>query len=310
MHAIPKSTAYHPVLQLLFLTLCAIVGALVFTVIGMIVWFAFNFDSDTLSKLSDNPLDMKINLLRIIQIFSSFGLFIGGPIAFAYLSEVKPTSYYHFDEKLSWKLFGLVILIIFFSTPIFELCAVWNQNMVLPDFLKGIEVWMRLKETEATFLIQKLLMMNNYKDLAINLLMIALIPAIGEELFFRGGVQNILTSWFKNNHWAIWVTGIIFSAIHVQFFGFFPRMLLGVLFGYLLVYGKSIWLPILGHFLNNATAVVMAYVMQKQGKSLSEIEKSTSFDTYAYIISAIITLVLLVLYFKQAKKENLLASYE
>ena len=310
MHAIPKSTAYHPVLQLLFLILCAIVGALIFTVIGMIVWFAFNFDSDTLSKLSDNPLEMDINLLRIIQIFSSLGLFIAGPIAFAYLSEVKPASYYHFDEKLSWKLFGLVILIIFLSTPIFELSAVWNQNMVLPDFLKDIEVWMRLKETEAAFLTQKLLVMNNYGDLALNLLMIAVIPAIGEELFFRGGIQNILASWFKNNHWAIWVTGIIFSAIHVQFFGFFPRMLLGVLFGYLLVYGKSIWLPILGHFLNNATAVVMAYVMQKQGKSLSEIEKSTSFDTYAYIISAIITLVLLVLYFKQAKKENLEVVYE
>ena len=310
MHAIPKSTAYHPVLQLLFLILCAIVGALIFTIIGMIVWFAFNFDHDTLNNLSDNPLDMNINLLRIIQISSSIGLFIAGPIAFAHLSDVKLKSYYYFDEKLSWKLFGLVILIIFLSTPIFELSAVLNQNMVLPDFLKDIEVWMRLKETEAAFLTQKLLVMNNYGDLAFNLLMIAVIPAIGEELFFRGGVQNILASWFKNNHWAIWVTGIIFSAIHVQFFGFFPRMLLGVLFGYLLVYGKSIWLPILGHFLNNATAVVMAYIMQKQGKSMSEIEKSTSFDTYAYIISAIITLVLLVIYFKQAKKENIQAAYE
>ena len=310
MHAIPKSTAYHPVLQLLFLILCAIVGALIFTIIGMIVWFAFNFDHDTLNNLSDNPLDMNLNLLRIIQISSSIGLFIAGPIAFAHLSDVKLKSYYYFDEKLSWKLFGLVILIIFLSTPIFELSAVLNQNMVLPDFLKDIEVWMRLKETEAAFLTQKLLVMNNYGDLAFNLLMIAVIPAIGEELFFRGGVQNILASWFKNNHWAIWVTGIIFSAIHVQFFGFFPRMLLGVLFGYLLVYGKSIWLPILGHFLNNATAVVMAYIMQKQGKSMSEIEKSTSFDTYAYIISAIITLVLLVIYFKQAKKENIQAAYE
>jgi membrane protease YdiL (CAAX protease family) len=310
MHAIPKSTAYHPVLQLVFLILIAIAGALVFSFIGFIGWVAFNVDHDTLSKISGNPADMDINLLRVLQISSSTGLFIAGPIAFAYFNQVKPKSYFYFNQKLSWKLVALVILIMFLSNPVFELTAIWNQNMVLPDFLKDIEIWMRLKETEAALLTKKLLIMNNYGDLTLNLLMIAIIPAIGEELFFRGGMQNILQGWFKNHHYAIWITGIVFSAIHVQFFGFFPRMLLGVLFGYLLVYGKSIWLPILGHFLNNGSAVVMAYIMQKQGKTINEIEKSTSFDTYAYIISAIITLVLLVLYFKQAKKENITTVYE
>lgn len=304
MHAIPKSTAYHPVLQLLFLILMSVVGALVFSLIGFIGWVAFNSDHESLSRLSDNALNMDLSLLRIIQIFSATGMFIAGPIAFAYLNQIKPIQYFKLDEKLSWKLFVMVILIMFLSAPLFELIALSNQKMVLPDFLKGVENWMRLKELEAGELTKKLLFMNNYGDLAINLLMIAILPAIGEELFFRGGMQNILGEWFKNKHWAIWVTGIVFSCIHVQFFGFFPRMLLGVLFGYLLVYGKSIWLPILGHFLNNGTAVVAAFVMQKQGKSMEEIEKNSSFGWYAYAISAIITLVLLWLYFKQAKKEN------
>lgn len=310
MYDIPKSTAYHPVLQLVFLILMAMVGAIVFGLIGLIGWVAFNSDHESLSNLSRNALGMDINLLRIMQISSSFGLFIAGPIAFAYLNQTKPFIYFTFNEKLSWKLFGLVILIMFLSAPVFEMIALVNQKMVLPDFLQGLESWMRLKELEAGALTKKLLIMNNYSDLAINLLMVAVIPAIGEELFFRGGVQNILGEWFKNHHWAIWITGIVFSAIHIQFFGFFPRLFLGVLFGYLFVYGKSIWLPILGHFLNNGAAVVMAYIMQKQGKSIDEIEKSSSFDWYLYIISAIITLVLLLIYFKQAKKENTLAVYE
>lgn len=307
---IPKSTAYHPVLQLVFLILIAFVGAIVFSVIGLIGYFVFNFDHDTMSKISDNALDMDINLLRAVQISSSIGLFIAGPIAFAYLNQTKPLSYFNFDKKLSWKLFGLVFLIMALSTPVFEIIAISNQKMVLPDILKGIEEWMRVKELEAGALTKKLLVMNNYSDLAINLFMIAIIPAIGEELFFRGGMQNILGEWFKNHHWAIWVTGIIFSAIHVQFFGFFPRLILGVLFGYLFVYGKSIWLPILGHFLNNGAAVVVAFIMQKQGKSIEEIENSQVYDWYIYIISAIITLVLVWLYFKQAKKENLQEAYE
>lgn len=310
MYNIPKSTAYHPVLQLVFLLLMAIVGAAVFTIIGMLSWLIFNSEQGGLSNLSSNALNMDVNLLRIIQIASSFGLFIAGPIAFAYLNQTKPTSYFNFNEKLSWKLFGLVILILFLSAPVFEMIALINQKMVLPDFLQSLESWMRLKELEAGELTKKLLIMNNYSDLAINLFMIAIIPAIGEELFFRGGLQNILGEWFKNHHWAIWITAIIFSAMHVQFFGFFPRMILGVLFGYLLVYGKSIWLPITGHFLNNGAAIVMAFVMQKQGKSMNEIENVTSFNTYIYIISAIITLVLLWLYFKQAKKENPETVYE
>jgi len=310
MYDIPKSTAYHPALQLVFLVLMAIVGAVIFSVIGMIAWVAFNSDHSSLSKLSHNAFVMDVNLLRIIQISSSIGLFIAGPIAFAYLNQTKPFIYFNLNEKLSWKLFSLVVLIMFLSVPVFEMISLVNQKMVLPDFLQGLESWMRLKELEAGALVKKLLIMNNYNDLAINLLMIAIIPAIGEELFFRGGVQNILGEWFKNHHWAIWITGIVFSAIHVQFFGFFPRLFLGVLFGYLFVYGKSIWLPILGHFLNNGTAVVMAYIMQKQGKSIDEIEKSSSFEGYLYIISAIITLVLLWIYFKQAKKENPLTAYE
>ncbi len=298
-----ESNAYHPLLQVMFLILWAIVGALVFTVIGMIAWFMFNSNVD-LSLLMGNPNDMDINLLRTLQISSSVGMFIAGPIAFAYTNQVKPKHYYFFDTKINPALLLTVFLLMLFATPLFEWVALMNQKMNLPVSLKELEVWMKAKELEAGELTKKLLTMKSYGDLAINLLMIAVIPAIGEELFFRGGLQNALGQWFKNHHVAIWTTAIIFSAIHMQFYGFFPRMLLGALFGYLLVYGKSMYLPILGHFLNNGSAVVMAFVLQKQGKSLENLDQISSFNASGYLISAIITLALLFYFFKQTKENE------
>jgi membrane protease YdiL (CAAX protease family) len=310
MHDIQKSSPYHPVIQIVFLLLMALVGALVFSVLGIIAWFVLDSEASLAVLANNNMATMNLSFLKILQIFSSTGAFIAGPIAFAYLNKAKPKSYFYFDEPLKWLFIFIVFAIMLFSNPLFDLINTLNQKMALPDFLKSVEIWMKEKEIQAAEVTKQLLAMKTYGDLMVNLLMIAIIPAIGEELFFRGGLQNIFKDWFKNHHVAIWVTAILFSSIHLQFYGFFPRMLLGALFGYLLVYGKSIWLPILGHFLNNGTAVVMAFVYQKQGKSIEELEKSSDYPYYGYAISSIITLVLLLYFFNEAKKLNLNKQYE
>lgn len=305
-----KSTAYHPAVQLIFLVLMAFVGAIIFTLLGGMLWF-FTDPNASLSVLTvGDPALMSLYFLRYVQISSSIGMFIAGPIAFAYLNEVKPKSYYYFDQPVHIYLLIVVFALMFLSNPLLEYITVLNQKMSLPEALKSVEIWMKNSEEQAAELTKKLLTMKGLGDLSINLVMIAIIPAIGEELFFRGGIQNILGQWFKNHHVAIWVTAIIFSSIHMQFYGFFPRMFLGALFGYILVYGKSIWLAILGHFLNNGTAVVMAYILQKQGKSLDELDKNPSFEWYGYAISTIFTVALLVLFFKKAKENNLQIKHE
>ncbi|MFC5284286.1 CPBP family intramembrane glutamic endopeptidase [Pedobacter alpinus] len=301
-----KSTAYHPFFQIMFLIVSAITGALIFTIIGIGGWLILNSDHASLASLSDNPMNMDLNLLRIFQISSSLGMFVAAPIAFAYINEVKPKQYYYFDKKLNISLLLIAFLLMMSASPLFEWVALMNQKMSLPAFLKDLEVWMKAKELEAGELTKKLLIMKTYSDLAINLVMVAIIPAIGEELFFRGGLQNIFGQWLKNHHIAIWVTAIIFSAIHLQFFGFFPRMLLGALFGYLLLCGKSMYLPILGHFLNNGTAVIMAFILQKQGKSLDNLDQNATFNNYSYLVSAIISLTLFYYFFKQAQQKQTL----
>ena len=306
-----KSTAYHPFTQLLFLIIMAIVGTFVFTAIGLILYFLTSSGGFDISKLTGgNIATMDIGFIQALQISSSFGMFIAGPIAFAYIIEKKPIQYFYFDNPLRGILLLLVFAIMLFSSPLFEWVTVINQKMSLPDSLRSLEIWMKQSEQEAAILTKKLLIMKDYGDLAINILMIAIIPAIGEELFFRGGMQNIFGQWFKNHHVAIWVTAIIFSSIHMQFYGFLPRMFLGALFGYVLVYGKSIWLAILGHFLNNGSAVVMAYVYQKQGKSLDGLDNETSFNNYSYLISAIITLILLIIFFQKTKEKTIKITYD
>ncbi len=309
MHDMQKSSPYHPALQLVFLLITALIGVLIFSFLGGLAWFLLDPQASLASLLNNNMNKMNLNFLKIIQIFSSTGMFIAGPIAFAYLNKTKPKAYFYFDQPVKWTLLFLVISIMLFSNPLLDLINTLNQKMALPDFLKSLETWMKEKEVQAAEVTKQLLVMKTYGDLMVNLFMIAIIPAIGEELFFRGGIQNILKEWFKNHHVAIWVTAILFSAIHLQFYGFFPRMFLGALFGYLLVYGKSIWLPILGHFLNNGIAVITAFVIQKQGKSLDEFDQATSYPYYSYAISSIITLVLLLMFFNQTKKENLNINY-
>jgi membrane protease YdiL (CAAX protease family) len=94
----------------------------------------------------------------------------------------------------------------------------------------------------------------------LNLFIIAILPAVGEEFFFRGVLQKILIKLFKSGHVGIWVTAFIFSAIHFQFFGFVPRFILGLIFGYLFFWSGTLWLPVISHFINNAVPVIMAYI--------------------------------------------------
>jgi membrane protease YdiL (CAAX protease family) len=310
MRDMQKSSPYHPVIELVFLVIMAVLGAIVFSFLGVITWFIIDREASLALLVNNNMSTMNLNFMKILQIFSSTGAFIAGPIAFSYFNQTQPKSYFYFDQPLRWSLILFVLCLMLFSNPLFDLINTLNQKMSLPGFLKELEVWMKEKEIQAAEVTRQFLSMKTYGDLMLNLFMIAVIPAIGEELFFRGGVQNIFKDWFKNHHIAIWTTAILFSAIHLQFYGFFPRMLLGAFFGYLLVYGKSIWLPILGHFLNNGTAVIMAFMLQEEGKSIDELDQPSNYPYYSYAVSSIITLVLLIMFFRQAKKEKSIVRYE
>ena len=230
-------------------------------------------------------------------------MFVIPALLFA-LVEKRRTRYLDFTTPVNPTLWFLVVAIMFFSAPVLDQSIKINESMRLPEALSGIENWMKAKEAELERLTALLLSDTTYWGLLINLVVVAVIPAIGEELLFRGCVQRIVTRWFRNPHAGVWITAIIFSAIHLQFYGFLPRMLLGALFGYLLVWGKNIWLPILAHFLNNGAATVSAFYLQRQGKTLDDLDFSEQIPSYLYFVSFVLTGVLLYQYYRSASEKR------
>lgn len=299
-----KSSHFHPLSQLLILILISTISCLISVAVGFGVFSFFYGFTPMLKTLTTVGQTIDLPLMRMLQISSTVGVFILGPLVYAKIDNYKVRSYFEINTPIKPVLILLTVLIVLFSSPLLEAINNLNQKMALPNFLQNLEDWMKQKELEAAALTQQLLVMKGYKDLAVNLLMIAILPSIGEELFFRGTIQNIFTRLFKNPHLAIWATAILFSAIHLQFYGFLPRMFLGALFGYLFFWGKSIWLPILGHFLNNGFAVVMAFKLQQEGKSISELDNTVSVNWYVGLLSAMLTFALIRIYFKKASYQK------
>jgi membrane protease YdiL (CAAX protease family) len=193
------------------------------------------------------------------------------PIVLAYLISSTPWNYLKiYKNKTNWGDLILVILYMILIIPFINLLGDLNQHLVLPKVFSGLEMWMKLSEDQATALTQKFLNVHNFSGLLYNLFLIALIPAIGEELYFRGALQGIIKQW-KGIKVSIWITAIIFSTIHFQFYGFLPRMLMGAFFGYLLFWSENLWLAVVAHFTNNAIAVIF-YYLKFNGFKLPDID--------------------------------------
>lgn len=154
----------------------------------------------------------------------------------------------------------LTVIIMFVAIPAMNWIVAWNASIHLPDFMAPIEDWMRNLEDAAADTTLALLDNKNIYSLIITVLSVGVFTGFSEELLFRGTLQRIFQSRPMNIHLAIWITAIIFSIIHFQFFGFVPRMLLGAYFGYLFWWTKSLWAPILAHMINNSMVVINAYI--------------------------------------------------
>jgi len=295
-----ENSAY---VQLLILAGYALAGAIVSSIIGIILLislYGMEVITDPQNLAGGNPA--YLDGLKIIQIFTTIGLFLLPPIFLALTERRKVGFFYGFGKPLGMVML-FVLLIMFFSLPMMEYIAILNQKMTLPGFLKGMEHWMREKEDEAARTTVMLLTVRQPYDFIVNLLAIAILPAIGEELMFRGGIQRSFMKMFRNPHVAIWITAIIFSAIHVQFFGFFPRLLLGALFGYIYLWTRNLWYTMFAHFLNNGYAVCMALYMQKHNMPLDASDNTMNFHWYGYLLSFIFT-ALLIYYFKKSYSKH------
>ena len=246
-------------------------------------------------KLVGEPESLSVGAELAVQFFSSIITFIGGGMLAAYLIFDDPKEELKLDSAGKGKNYLYGIIALFALLPIVGVVNEWNQAISLPDFLAPLEAWMREAEDMATQLQERFLSGTSYLDLFVNIVVMAVTPAFCEELLFRGVIQNQLEKWFKNAHIAVWVAAIIFSAIHFQFYGFFPRMILGAALGYLLVYGKSLWLPIVAHCVNNSLAVIAAWGANKL-EIVKQVEAATptytTSEDYIFLIGCVFVVAL------------------
>ena len=231
----------------------------IFTIFGLATWMIFSHGNMT-----------DINSLKWGQLLQSIGMFVIPPFFLAWLCSEKPLSFLNLDRKTNWVDVSYLVFFMILIIPFINLLGDLNHQLVLPKALAGIENWMKTSEAQASQITEKLLNVKNIQGLFFNIFLIAIIPALGEELFFRGALQGILKNW-KGVKLAIWITAFVFSAIHLQFYGFVLRMLLGAFFGYLLFWSGNIWLAVIAHFVNNVLAVIF-YFLKYNGYQVPDID--------------------------------------
>ncbi|AWV99272.1 CPBP family intramembrane glutamic endopeptidase [Arcticibacterium luteifluviistationis] len=202
--------------------------------------------------------------------------------------EKKPLSELNFRSLPEAAIFLLVILTQLCFLPFNGWLQEINEGMVFPEALAGLESFFKDMEDSLAEVTTFLTTFDSFIKMLAGLIVIAVVAGVGEELIFRGLIQRKLYKGLNNPHLAIWVAAFIFSAIHMQFYGFLPRLMLGALFGYFYFWTGNIWVPIVAHIFNNGFAVVMFY-LSHTGVISTDLEELETFPMPAVIASLVLT---------------------
>lgn len=261
----PLNTNYNLVLKnILLIIFVFIFSFLIGQIITSYLLSSSGIELVANAKLSQIIPHNKIYILKIIQTISSIFTFILPSLLISIFLKQDICPLFRIKNKVNISYYILIILFMFSITPLMNLIIEWNSSIVFPDYFKDIELKFREMETNSAETVNLLLTGSGFYNLLVNIFLVALLPAIGEEWLFRGILQKQIHLLFNNIHLAIIISAAIFSAIHFQFFGFIPRMLLGIIFGYLVYYSGTIWTAIFAHFFNNFIAVIITYLISNE----------------------------------------------
>lgn len=288
-----------PWILLLILSGYVVAALFLFTLLAQLLILPFfDFDIQNVISALSNPYASEATRLplMILQGITSLGAFILVPLLFIRKNlELKFEPFFKLPEHVYQPIFMTAVIMFCFmvaNSVIIE----WNQKIDLPEPFSVFEEWAQTKELQLEKLTKYLTSFTGFHELLIALLVIAVIPAIGEELLFRGLVQNLFHSALKNPHIAIWLSALLFGAFHLQFYGVVPRMLLGALFGYLYYWSGHLSLAMIGHFINNGFTLIMLYLSQQKIIDFDPVSTEASPPYYVILIFFIIGSVLLVLF--------------
>lgn len=252
--------------------------------------------------------DMSPKAMRIFTIVQDLLVFILPAILAAFIATRLPASLLTVNVKPRTASIFMAVLVMLTSLPAMEWIIELNNNIHLPESMSALEESLRNMENTASDSISDIAGGDSVGDLIIGILIIGVLTAIAEELFFRGALQNLFMSMSKvNKHFAIWAAAVIFSFMHFQFFGFIPRVLLGAYFGYLIWWTGSVWVPVIAHAFNNSLVVVLSWIAMRNGVAESMEEGATisiGNDAVTIAMSFVVTVMVIIILRRNALRHR------
>jgi membrane protease YdiL (CAAX protease family) len=248
------------VAQLVFVSFVVLISLLFFYLLGFLTLLIINpsvpvFDSSNVFNT------------MVLQGFLSVGLFVIPPVAVQYLFFTPDSYFLNFSRNTKLKYFILTFAGVVVAVPLINFLAEINAAVELPQTLETWKQMLNESSDEINRILEEFI--TEY-GLMPSVLIIAVIPALGEEMFFRGFLQNQFSLKIKNIHLTIWIVAIIFSLFHLSFDAFFPRIVLGAIMGYFYFWTQNLWIPVFAHFINNFAGVLLLYFQANNPKALSE----------------------------------------
>ncbi len=297
-----SSAARHPALNLLLLA-GLMLGAFCVGLFVVMLLSRLLLHTADISPIMANPAGFRQGweftmLSQGVLLFIGFG---GAALTLASLSGYGWAEYFMPRRPVPvWALLaaGLLILVLL---PLMSALVEWNANTRFPAVVRDFETWARSSENRAQSLTKFLTQFTSPGRFGVGVLVVAVVPAVAEELFFRGVVQRNLVQWFRP-HAGIWLAAALFSAIHFQFFGFFPRFVLGLVLGYLYHWSGNILVPMAAHFTQNGFQLLLLYLQQRGALGAAFDPDSTEALPWPWVaVSALLSAVLLYLIYQRLR---------
>jgi membrane protease YdiL (CAAX protease family) len=266
------------------------------------LWLTKMIGAENSNEFLKHPLQnlQFANAFKWVQLLSSIGMFGLSAILFSFLKKKNGFEYLRMNKMPKIDVIAWVVPIVIFSMPIIAILFFYNQQI----HFGAMDKWLRDVELQNGEITKAMLSSTTLLGLAFNLIVVAIVPGIVEELFFRGVLQNIINESSKNKHIAIWFTALIFSAVHMEFLGFFPRLLMGAMLGYMYVWTGNIWINIFAHALNNGISVVAFYLYHNQFIK-TDIDKMEHYGVVPTIVAVVLFTACYYLFYKKTEQLQL-----
>ncbi|MCC8072341.1 MAG: CPBP family intramembrane metalloprotease [Bacteroidales bacterium] len=241
--------------------------------------------------------------LRIATVLQDIILFVLPPLITALLITRRPADFLMIGSCPHLVPILLMLCVMIASIPAMNVVIEWNEGLTLPSSIGALEEQLRASE-EAARAMTEMLIGSSWGALIVAILLVGVLAGFSEELFFRGGLQRLMVTSRVNHHVAIWLTAFLFSLLHMQFFGFVPRLLLGAFFGYMAVWSQNLWLPVTAHVFNNVLAAISMW-MAGRYESAPDFDSIGTESLPAALVSVVATALLIYLLRKVLKQRQL-----